>query len=81
MVYRAGKIDHTIQSGDMVEHIVALLVEAKAEELKAEKEAEKLAAEQEAAGRIPDRWRTGSGWWRQRARQGPHQRGQTVRPA
>ncbi|HET6609771.1 MAG TPA: flavodoxin-dependent (E)-4-hydroxy-3-methylbut-2-enyl-diphosphate synthase, partial [Rhodopila sp.] len=44
MVYRAGKTDHTIEGGSMIEHIVEL-VEAKAAELKAAKEAEKLAAE------------------------------------
>ena len=44
MIYRAGKTDHTIAGGDMVEHIVEL-VEAKAAELKAAKAAEKLAAE------------------------------------
>ena len=44
MIYRAGKTDHTTPGADMVEHIVEL-VEAKAEELKAEKDAEKLAAE------------------------------------
>src|SRR3954451_16340421 len=44
MVYRAGKTDHTIEGGTMVDHIVEL-VEAKAAELKAAKEAEKLAAE------------------------------------
>ncbi len=35
MVYRAGKTDHTIEAGGMVEHIVAL-VEAKAAELRAQ---------------------------------------------
>jgi (E)-4-hydroxy-3-methylbut-2-enyl-diphosphate synthase len=44
MVYRAGKTDHTIESGSMVDHIVEL-VEAKAAELQAAKDAEKLAAE------------------------------------
>ena len=48
MIYRAGKTDHTIAGGDMVEHIVEL-VEAKAAELKAAQadkaEAETLAAE------------------------------------
>src|ERR1700710_432526 len=44
MIYAAGKTDHTIESGGMVEHIVAL-VEAKAAEFKAIAEAEKLAAE------------------------------------
>jgi (E)-4-hydroxy-3-methylbut-2-enyl-diphosphate synthase len=42
MIYRAGKTDHTIAAGDMVEHIVDL-AEAKAAEPKAA--AEKLAAE------------------------------------
>jgi (E)-4-hydroxy-3-methylbut-2-enyl-diphosphate synthase len=44
MIYRAGKTDHTIDGGTMVDHIVEL-VEAKAAELNAAKEAEKLAAE------------------------------------
>jgi (E)-4-hydroxy-3-methylbut-2-enyl-diphosphate synthase len=46
MIYAAGKTDHTIDGGSMVEHIVEL-VEAKAAELKAAKaeEAEQLAAE------------------------------------
>ncbi len=44
MIYAAGKTDHTIDGGDMVEHIVDL-VEAKAEALEAEKVLEKLAAE------------------------------------
>ena len=44
MIYAAGKTDHTIESGGMVEHIVSL-VEAKAAEFKAAAEAEKLAAE------------------------------------
>src|SRR5271168_4351121 len=44
MVYRAGKTDHTIEGGTMVDHIVEL-VEAKAAELKAAAEAEKIAAE------------------------------------
>ena len=35
MVYRAGKTDHTVEAGGMVEHIVAL-VEAKAAELRAQ---------------------------------------------
>ena len=43
MVYRAGKTDHTIDGGDMIEHIVEL-VEAKAAELKAA-EPMKVAAE------------------------------------
>ncbi len=44
MIYAAGKTDHTIDGGDMVEHIVDL-VEAKAAALEGEKEAAKLAAE------------------------------------
>jgi (E)-4-hydroxy-3-methylbut-2-enyl-diphosphate synthase len=44
MIDRAGKTDHTIDGGTMVDHIVEL-VEAKAAELNAAKEAEKLAAE------------------------------------
>ena len=44
MIYAAGKTDHTIESGGMVEHIVRL-VEAKAAEFQASAEAEKLAAE------------------------------------
>jgi (E)-4-hydroxy-3-methylbut-2-enyl-diphosphate synthase len=46
MIYAAGKTDHTIDGGSMVEHIVEL-VEAKAAELKAAKAeaTEKLAAE------------------------------------
>ncbi|MGA9866212.1 MAG: flavodoxin-dependent (E)-4-hydroxy-3-methylbut-2-enyl-diphosphate synthase [Acetobacteraceae bacterium] len=44
MIYAAGKTDHTIEAGKMIEHIVEL-VEAKAAELKAAGEAEKLAAE------------------------------------
>ena len=44
MIYAAGKTDHTIDGGDMVNHIVEL-VEAKAAKLEAEKAAEKLAAE------------------------------------
>jgi len=43
MVYRAGKTDHTIEAGTMIDHIVEL-VEAKAAEMKAG-EAEKIAAE------------------------------------
>ena len=44
MVYRAGKTDHTIDGGGMVEHIVEL-VEAKAAELKAGAARARLAAE------------------------------------
>lgn len=44
MVYAAGKTDHTVAGGDMVEHIVGL-VEQKAREIEAAKAAEKLAAE------------------------------------
>src|SRR6201999_3586205 len=44
MIYAAGKTDHTIDGGDMVEHIVGL-VEAKAAQLEEEKKAETLAAE------------------------------------
>ena len=44
MVYRAGKTDHTIEAGRMIEHIVEL-VEAKAAELKGQAEAERVAAE------------------------------------
>ncbi|HJS83935.1 MAG TPA: flavodoxin-dependent (E)-4-hydroxy-3-methylbut-2-enyl-diphosphate synthase [Acetobacteraceae bacterium] len=44
MVYRAGKTDHTIEAGRMIDHIVEL-VEAKAAELKEQAEAEKVAAE------------------------------------
>jgi (E)-4-hydroxy-3-methylbut-2-enyl-diphosphate synthase len=44
MVYAAGKTDHTIDGGDMVNHLVEL-VEKKAALLEAEKEAEKIAAE------------------------------------
>jgi len=44
MIYSAGKTDHTIDGGTMVDHIVEL-VEAKAAELKAAKEQEKIAAE------------------------------------
>src|ERR1700742_4344979 len=44
LIYSAGKTDHTIEGGTMVDHIVEL-VEAKAAELKAAKEAEKIAAE------------------------------------
>ena len=43
MVYAAGKTDHTIDGGDMVEHIVGL-VETKVAQIEAEKAA-KLAAE------------------------------------
>ena len=43
MIYAAGKTDHTIESGGMVEHIVQL-VEAKAAEFKAIADAEKLAS-------------------------------------
>ena len=39
MVYAAGKTDHTVENGDMIEHIVGL-VEAKAAQLLAEKKAE-----------------------------------------
>jgi (E)-4-hydroxy-3-methylbut-2-enyl-diphosphate synthase len=48
MIYAAGKTDHTIESGGMVEHIVAL-VEAKAAEFKAIADAEKAKAQLEAA--------------------------------
>lgn len=44
MVYAAGKTDHTVDGGGMVEHIVGL-VEQKAREIEAAKAAEKLAAE------------------------------------
>jgi (E)-4-hydroxy-3-methylbut-2-enyl-diphosphate synthase len=44
MIYAAGKTDHTIDGGDMVNHIVAL-VEEKAEQLEAAKSLEKQAAE------------------------------------
>jgi len=44
MIYSAGKTDHTIDSGTMVDHIVGM-VEAKAAALKAAADAEKLAAE------------------------------------
>jgi (E)-4-hydroxy-3-methylbut-2-enyl-diphosphate synthase len=44
MVYAAGKTDHTIEAGRMIEHIVEL-VEAKAAQLKGQAEAEKVAAE------------------------------------
>jgi (E)-4-hydroxy-3-methylbut-2-enyl-diphosphate synthase len=44
MIYAAGKTDHTIDGGDMVEHIVDL-VEAKAAALEHDKAMEKLAAE------------------------------------
>ena len=44
MVYAAGKTDHTIDGGAMVDHIVAL-VEKKAAELRDAAAAEKLAAE------------------------------------
>jgi (E)-4-hydroxy-3-methylbut-2-enyl-diphosphate synthase len=44
MVYAAGKTDHTIDGGEMVDHIVAL-VEKKAAELRDAAAAEKLAAE------------------------------------
>jgi (E)-4-hydroxy-3-methylbut-2-enyl-diphosphate synthase len=44
MVYRAGKTDHTIEAGRMIEPIVEL-VEAKAAELKGQAEAERVAAE------------------------------------
>jgi len=44
MIYAAGKTDHTIDGGDMVNHIVAL-VEKKAEQLEAAKSLEKQAAE------------------------------------
>jgi (E)-4-hydroxy-3-methylbut-2-enyl-diphosphate synthase len=42
MVYRAGRTDHTVEGGRMIDHIVEL-VEAKAEALKGE--AVKTAAE------------------------------------
>ena len=48
MVYAAGKTDHTIDGGDMVEHIVEL-VEAKAAEIQAKQAAEKLAAAEKVA--------------------------------
>ena len=48
MIYAAGKTDHTIESGGMVEHIIAL-VEAKAAEFKAIADAEKAKAQMEAA--------------------------------
>jgi (E)-4-hydroxy-3-methylbut-2-enyl-diphosphate synthase len=48
MVYAAGKTDHTIEAGGMVDHIVGL-VEAKAAALRAEAEAAKAAAEKAAA--------------------------------
>ena len=44
MVYAAGKTSHTMDGGDMVEHIIDL-VEKKAAALEAEKAAAKLAAE------------------------------------
>jgi (E)-4-hydroxy-3-methylbut-2-enyl-diphosphate synthase len=44
MIYSAGKQDHTIDGGSMVDHIVEL-VEAKAAALKAAAEQEKIAAE------------------------------------
>jgi (E)-4-hydroxy-3-methylbut-2-enyl-diphosphate synthase len=44
MVYAAGKTDHTIEAGRMIEHIVEL-VEVKAAQLKGQAEAEKVAAE------------------------------------
>lgn len=44
MVYAAGKTDHTVDGGGMVDHIVGL-VEQKAREIEAAKAAEKLAAE------------------------------------
>jgi (E)-4-hydroxy-3-methylbut-2-enyl-diphosphate synthase len=44
MVYAAGKTDHTIDGGNMVEHIIGL-VEQKAAQIEAEKAAAKLAAE------------------------------------
>ena len=44
MVYAAGKTDHTIDSGDMLERIIDL-VEKKAALLEAEKDAVKVAAE------------------------------------
>src|SRR6201996_1032911 len=44
MIYSAGKTDHTIEAGDMIEHIVEL-VEKKAAVLKAEKLVAKQAAE------------------------------------
>ncbi|MDR3537380.1 MAG: flavodoxin-dependent (E)-4-hydroxy-3-methylbut-2-enyl-diphosphate synthase, partial [Acetobacteraceae bacterium] len=47
MVYAAGKTDHTMDGGDMVEHIVGL-VEAKVADIQAKQAAEK-AAEQVAA--------------------------------
>jgi (E)-4-hydroxy-3-methylbut-2-enyl-diphosphate synthase len=44
MVYAAGKTDHTIDSGDMIERIIGL-VEKKAAALEAEKDAVPVAAE------------------------------------
>ena len=44
MIYAAGKTDHTIDGGDMVNHIVEL-VEAKAAQVEAELQAAKLAAQ------------------------------------
>ncbi len=44
MVYAAGKTDHTIEGGDMVEHIIGL-VETKVAQIEADKAAAKLAAE------------------------------------
>ena len=44
MVYAAGKTDHTIEGGSMIDHIVEL-VEAKAADLKRQADADKLAAE------------------------------------
>ncbi len=44
MVYAAGKTDHTMEAGGMVDHIVEL-VEAKAAALRAAAEMEKIAAE------------------------------------
>ncbi len=44
MIYAAGKTDHTIDGGDMVNHIVEL-VEARAAVVEAELKAAKLAAQ------------------------------------
>ena len=48
MVYAAGKQDHTVGGGDMVEHLVEL-VERKAEQIKAEEAEAKRTAERQAA--------------------------------
>jgi (E)-4-hydroxy-3-methylbut-2-enyl-diphosphate synthase len=44
MIYAAGKTDHTIDGGDMVNHIVGL-VEKKAAQIEHQKMLEKQAAE------------------------------------